>query len=274
MKAAVVQINSTADRDRNLEVAERHVRAAAADGAVLVVLPEKWPLLVDGQELIDRSEAIDGETVAAARSWALSLGIHLQAGSFSERGAEGELPSNTALMISPEGEITAEYRKIHMFDVIAGGVEYRESSFEKAGDRLVVAEADRARIGMSICYDLRFPELFRSLLDLGADTYTVPSAFTAATGKPHWQPLLRARAIENQAFVLAANQVGEADPKFNSWGHSMIVDPWGEILSVLEAGEGFASADLDYGRLAEVRRQLPAVEHRRPALLRTEKKTA
>jgi predicted amidohydrolase len=160
----------------------------------------------------------------------------------------------------------AEYRKLHMFDVEAGGVEYRESDHERAGDELVVADLDPLRIGLTVCYDLRFPELFRALLDRGANAFTVPSAFTSATGRDHWEVLLRARAIENQAFVLASNQAGTAEPSYDSWGHSMIVDPWGEVLAEVETGEGYAVADLDLRRQAEVRSKLPAVEHRRPEI--------
>ncbi|MGK2954420.1 MAG: carbon-nitrogen hydrolase family protein [Solirubrobacterales bacterium] len=268
MRAAVVQMNSTADRDRNLEVAERLVRASASDGAALVVLPEKWPLMAAGEVLVAGSEPIDGPAMSAAGGWAAELGINLQAGSFTE-SAEGDgLPTNTAVMFSPEGEATATYRKIHMFDVDVGGVEYRESSFEQAGEETTVVSAGEATVGMTICYDLRFPELFRALLDEGVDTYTVPSAFTATTGRDHWETLVRARSIENQAFVIAANQVGQADPEFESFGHSMISDPWGTVLARVEDGEDFAAADLDFDRLAETRASLPAVNHRRPELFR------
>ncbi len=274
MRAAVVQINSGADRTRNIEVAGDLVRAAAGDGARLVVLPEKWSLLGDGRVLAEGAEAIDGEAIGAAREWATELGIHLLAGSFTESSPEG-LPTNTSVLISPEGAVISTYRKLHMFDVEAGGVEYRESDHERAGNEIAaVVEvpdsdgADRPAVGMTICYDLRFPELFRVLLDQGATVFTVPSAFTAATGRDHWKPLLRARAIENQAFVLAANQTGQAPPSYDSWGHSMIVGPWGEILAEAEAGEGFASADLDLDHLAEVRRKLPAVDHRRTEIFR------
>lgn len=138
----------------------------------------------------------------------------------------------------PEGQIVCSYDKLHMFDVEAGGVEYRESDHEQAGDGLAVADAGDLRIGLTICYDLRFPELFRALLDRGATAFTVPSAFTSATGRDHWETLLRARAIENQAFVLAANQVGTAAPSYDSWGHSMIVGPWGEVLAEVKEGRG------------------------------------
>ncbi|MGK2931360.1 MAG: carbon-nitrogen hydrolase family protein [Solirubrobacterales bacterium] len=272
MRAAVAQINTTADRDRNLEVAERLVRAAAAEGAELVVLPEKWPWLTAGEQQADGAEPLDGPAMTAAGSWAKELGISLQAGSFTETATDGDRPGNTAVMFSPEGKAIATYRKIHMFDVDIAGVEYRESTFERAGDETTVVTAGEARVGMTICYDLRFPELFRALLDDGADTFTVPAAFTATTGRAHWEPLLRARAIENQSFVLAAGQVGHATPEIESWGHSSIVDPWGEILALVEDGEGFAVADLDYSRQATTRAGLPAIEHRRPGLFLREMK--
>jgi len=265
MRAAVVQINSTDDRDRNLERAGLHVAQAAAAGAELVVLPEKWPLLAAGEDLAAGAQPIDGEAVTAARGWAREHGVALLAGSFTE-AHPGEMPSNTSLLVSPEGEISASYRKIHMFDVDVGGVSYRESSYEQAGDRLVTSDLGQARIGMAVCYDLRFPELFRALLDLGANLFTLPSAFTVATGRDHWEVLVRARAIENQSFVLAAGQVGRAEPEYDSWGHSMIVGPWGEVLAGVESGEGFAVADLDFDRLRQIRGSLPAVTHRRPGL--------
>lgn len=265
MRAAVVQINSGADRARNIEVAGSLVRSAADDGAELVVLPEKWPLLADGQALTEGAESLEGEAIDAARGWATGFGIHLLAGSFTEASGAG-LPTNSSVLVAPDGELLARYRKLHMFDVEAGGVEYRESDHERAGDRLAVADAGQLRIGLTVCYDLRFPELFRALLDRGANAFTVPSAFTAATGRDHWEVLLRARAIENQAFVLAANQVKTAEPSYDSWGHSMIVGPWGEVLAEVEEGEGFAVADLDLDRQAEIRRKLPAIDHRRPEI--------
>ena len=268
MRAAVVQINTTADRDRNLEVAERLVRAASSDGAELVVLPEKWPWLAAGEDQPSGSQPVDGPAMSAAGSWAAELGISLQAGSFTESGAGGGKPSNTALMFSPEGEVTATYRKIHMFDVDVGGVEYRESSTEAAGDEVVAAPLGTAKLGMTVCYDLRFPELFRALLDLGADIFAVPSAFTAVTGRDHWQVLLRARAIENQAFVVAANQFGTAEPHFDSWGHSLIVDPWGRVLADAGEAEGYAIADLDFAERDRILGSLPAIHNRRPDLFR------
>jgi predicted amidohydrolase len=266
MRAAVVQVNSTGDAAANLEAAERQVRAAAADGASLVVLPEKWPLLADGDALAKGAEPIDGPAVSAARSWASGLGIWLLAGSFTEAHPAGR-PSNTSLLIDRDGKIAATYRKIHMFDVDVDGIAYRESEVEEAGDQVVVAGLEGRRVGMAVCYDLRFPELFRAMVDRGATLFTLPSAFTVPTGRAHWETLVRARAIENQAFMLAAGQVGRAEPKFDSWGHSMIVDPWGRVLAGLEGeSEGFAAADLDFAGQSKIRADLPALINRRPDL--------
>jgi predicted amidohydrolase len=245
LRAAVVQLNSTNDKVRNLASAERLVRAAAADGAELIALPEKWNLLAGGEELLAGAEALDGPSLSAARGWARELGIHLLAGSVSERGP-GDKAFNTSALIGPDGGDLAVYRKIHMFDVDVGGVAYRESEHEESGEEIVTAPLAEITVGLSVCYDLRFPELFRILAVRGARILTVPSAFTLATGRDHWEVLLRARAIENQAFVLAPNQVGEAPPHFSSYGHSTIVDPWGEVLATAADGECFVAAELDF----------------------------
>lgn len=263
MRAAAVQLNSNADKARNLAAAERLVRAAAADGAKLVALPEKWNLLAGGEELVAGAEALDGPSLTAARGWARDLGIHLLAGSIAERG-EAELVSNTSVLIGPEGEDLATYRKIHMFDVDAGGVSYRESEHEQPGSEIVTAPIGELIAGLSVCYDLRFPELFRILALRGARILAVPSAFTAATGRDHWEVLLRARAIENQAFVLAPNQIGAAPPHFDSFGHSAIIDPWGKVLAMAPDEECFVAADLDLGAQDRVRAELPALANRRP----------
>jgi len=263
MRAAAIQLNSTADVDRNLATAERLVDAAAAAGAELVVLPEKWSALGPGEMLLELAEPLDGPIVTAARGWAQRLGITLLAGSVGERIEGSERIANTSLLIAPDGEIEATYRKIHMFDVDVGGVSYRESEHERAGEEVVVAPAAGTDLGMTICYDLRFPELFRILALRGARVITVPSACTATTGRDHWEVLLRARAIEDQLFVVAANQFGTAPPSFSSWGHSMIVDPWGRILDVLADGEGHAIADLDLGEVERVRAQVPSLASRR-----------
>jgi predicted amidohydrolase len=263
LRAAAVQLNSNADKARNLAVAERLVRAAAADGAELVALPEKWNLLAAGDELVAGAEALDGPSLSAARDWARDLGVHLLAGSIAERG-EAELASNTSVLIGPEGEDLATYRKVHMFDVDAGGVSYRESEHEQPGSELVTAPVGELIAGLSVCYDLRFPELFRILALRGARVLMVPSAFTAATGRDHWEVLLRARAIENQAFVLAPNQIGTAPPHFDSFGHSAIVDPWGKVLAMAPGEECFVAADLDLGDQDRIREELPSLANRRP----------
>ena len=263
MRAAVVQLNSTGDKARNLEVAERLVRAAAADGSELVALPEKWNLLAGGEELIAGAESLDGPSLSAARGWSRELGIHLLAGSVAEHGSDGRA-FNTSVLIDPAGEDVATYRKIHMFDVEVGGVSYRESKHEEPGEEIVTATVAGATVGLSVCYDLRFPELFRILAVRGARVLTVPSAFTLATGRDHWEVLLRARAIENQAFVIAPNQYGEAPPHFSSNGRSAIVDPWGVVLATAPDGECFAAAELDFAAQDRVRESLPSLANRRP----------
>jgi predicted amidohydrolase len=263
LRAAAVQLNSTNDKARNLAAAKHLVRAAAADGAELVALPEKWNLLAGGEELLAGAEALDGPSLTAARGWARALGIHLLAGSVAERG-EGEKASNTSVLIGPDGEDLAVYRKIHMFDVDAGGVSYRESEHEQPGSEVVTGPVGELIAGLSVCYDLRFPELFRILALRGARVLTIPSAFTAATGRDHWEVLLRARAIENQAFVIAPNQVGTAPPHFDSFGHSAIVDPWGAVLASAPEEECFVAADLDLAAQDDVRESLPSLANRRP----------
>jgi len=263
LRAAAVQLNSTGDKARNLASAERLVRAAAADGAELVALPEKWNLLAAGEELLAGAEALDGPSLTAARGWARALGIHLLAGSICERGEDKA--ANTSVLIGPDGEDLAAYRKLHMFDVDAGGVSYRESEYERPGEEIVTAAlGDEITLGLGVCYDLRFPELFRILALRGARLITLPSAFTTVTGRDHWEVLLRARAIEDQVFLLATNQVGTAPPHYDSFGHSAIVDPWGRVLALAPDEECFVAADLDFGAQDRVRAELPSLANRRP----------
>jgi deaminated glutathione amidase len=271
MRAAAIQLNSTADKDRNLASAERLVRGAAAGGAELIVLPEKWNILGDAEALHEGAEPLGGPTLTAAASWARELGIHLVAGSIAERVDGQSKLFNTSTLIGPDGELQARYRKIHMFDVDVGGVTYRESENEEPGDEIVPAAiggSPEVTLGMTVCYDLRFPELYRILSVRGATVLSVPSAFTFETGKDHWEVLLRARAIENQAFVIAPNQVGDAPPHYRSYGHSMLVDPWGTILAEVVEGEGIAAADLDYAEQDRVRSTLPSLANRRPGSYR------
>jgi deaminated glutathione amidase len=266
MRVAAVQLNSTAEKARNLAAADALVRAAASDGAELVALPEKWNLLAPGEELVAGAEPLDGPSLTAARGWARTLGIHLLAGSISERSADAddEKPFNASVLIGPDGEDLAVYRKIHMFDVDAGGVSYRESAHEQPGTDIVTAPVGDVLAGLTICYDLRFPELHRILAIRGARLLTVPAAFTTATGRDHWEVLLRARAIENAVFVLAAGQVGKAPPHFDFYGRSAIVDPWGVVLATAPDEECFIAADLDLAAQERVRESLPALANRRP----------
>ena len=264
MRAAAIQLNANDDKGRNLEVAERLVREAAGDGAKLIALPEKWTFLGPPEGIVEAAEPLDGPSITAAAAWARELGINLLAGSFPERLEDKPKPFNTSVMLGPDGEINGVYRKIHMFDVEVGGVTYRESESEDPGEEVVVAEADGVPVGMSVCYDLRFPELYRILALRDARVITVPAAFTERTGRDHWEVLLRARAIENQVFVIAPNQIGEAPPHYRSYGHSMIVDPWGVVLAQAPDAEGFISADLEFGAQDEVRDNLPSLRNRRP----------
>jgi predicted amidohydrolase len=264
MRVAAVQLNSNADKARNLGAAEGLVRAAAAAGAELVALPEKWNLLAPGEELVAGAEPLDGPSLTAARGWARTLGIHLLAGSISERAGEGEKPFNASVLIGPDGEDLAVYRKIHMFDVDTGGVSYRESAHEQPGAEIVTAPVGDLVAGLTICYDLRFPELHRILAVRGARLLTVPAAFTSTTGRDHWEVLLRARAIENAVFVLAPGQVGKAPPHFDCYGRSAIIDPWGVVLATAPDEECFIVADLDLAAQERVRESLPALANRRP----------
>ncbi len=264
MRVAAVQLNSTDDKARNLEVAERLVRAAAAAGAELIGLPEKWNVLGGTEALRDGAEPLDGPTLSAVGAWARELSVHVLAGSISELDPEREKRRNTSTLIGPDGEVGASYRKIHMFDVDIGGVSYRESAHEDPGDQIVLGHAGDLAVGLTVCYDLRFPELYRALAVRGARLITVPAAFTLHTGRDHWEVLLRARAIENQLFVLAPGQLGKEPPHYHSFGRSMIVDPWGVVLATAPDEECFVAADLDLEALERVRARLPALAHRRP----------
>jgi predicted amidohydrolase len=264
MKAAAVQLNSTADFGANLATADRLTRAAAVDGAQLIVLPEKWTAMGSEDELRACAEPLDGRAVSWARDTAAELRVDLVAGSFLERIPGEERFANTCVHVNPSGAVRAVYRKLHMFDVSIDGRSYRESDIELPGEEIVLSEtASGVGLGLSICYDLRFPELFRVLTVGGARILALPSAFTLPTTRDHWEVLVRARAIENQAFVIAANQVGPHPGGLRSGGRSMIVDPWGVVLAQAPEGEQHILAELDLERQLEIRAQLPALAHRR-----------
>lgn len=297
MKVAAIQLNSSSEKDENIAAADGEVRAAAGNGAELILLPEKWTAIGGRQALEDASEdlgggvakasagsaagaeggsaagaegqagseRIDGAAFAWARSIAAELSIDLIAGSITERRPGQDLLSNTCLHVGPDGAVKAVYRKIHMFDVEVEGRVYRESEAERPGEEIVLSEtASGVCLGLSICYDLRFPELYRILTLRGAKILLVPAAFTLPTTREHWEVLLRARAIENQAFVIAANQFGKHPGGYQSGGRSMIVDPWGVVLSQAGDREGHILADLDLRFLERVRSALPSLRNRRP----------
>lgn len=270
MKAAAVQLNSSADFDANLATADRLTRDAAADGAQLIVLPEKWTAIGGDQELRAAAEPLDGRAVSWARETAAELKVDIVAGSFLERIPGEAKLANTCVHVSAEGGVRAVYRKLHMFDVTIDGRSYRESELELPGQEIVLSETSQGvvapgvELGLAICYDLRFPEIFRILAARGARIFAVPSAFTLPTTRDHWEVLVRARAIENQAYVIAANQVGVHPGGMRSGGRSMIVDPWGVVLAQAPDGEGHVVADMSFERQAEIRTQLPALANRRP----------
>jgi predicted amidohydrolase len=268
VRVAAVQLNSTEDKDRNLEIAGRLVRDAAAAGAELIVLPEKFNVLGTVEHLQAGAEPLDGPTMRLAAELARELGVWLVAGSIVESVDADDKLRNTSALIGPDGEIEAVYRKIHMFDVEVGGVSYRESDCEAPGDEIVLADAGGVALGLSVCYDLRFPEVFRILAVQGARAIALPAAFTLHTGKDHWEVLLRARAIENQLFMIAAGQFGTHPPGHQSYGRSMIVDPWGLTLAVAPDQECFIAADIDLEAQQRIREKLPSLANRRPETYR------
>jgi predicted amidohydrolase len=264
MRAAAVQLQSTNDRDRNLEAADRLTRAAAADGAQLIVLPERLDIRGSAADYAAGAEPLDGAAVAWARRTAGELGVDLVAGSIAERREGHERVANTSVHVGPDGELRAVYRKIHMFDVEVGGVEYRESEHSEPADEIVLSDtASGVSLGLTVCYDLRFPELYRILALRGARIVTVPANFTRITGEAHWEVLLRARAIENQVFAIAPGQGRRPGPEGDSYGNSMIVDPWGVVLARAGGeGECFVAADLDLAHQEEIREKLPSLANR------------
>jgi deaminated glutathione amidase len=271
IRAACVQFSARADKSENVALMAPLVAEAAQRGADIVLLPEKWNAWMDGPRLRPLAERIDsGETVDAMARWAREHGINLIGGSIAI-AADDETVHNVSIAFDRGGNRIAAYTKIHLFDVDVGGFSYRESDGTAAGSDLVTAELDGITIGLTVCYDLRFPELYRALaLDHGARILTIPSNFTLHTGMAHWEVLLRARAIENQAFVLATGQHGTPGGLDKpSYGHSMIIDPWGTVLAQAPDGDGVIVADLDLAAQAAIRERLPALLHIRPDLYQT-----
>jgi predicted amidohydrolase len=262
--AAVVQMTSTTDVERNLAAAEALVERAAARGAAFVGLPENFAFLrSEGQPAPDPQD-LDGPWVRRMAGLARRLKVTLLLGSLPERVPGDARVRNTSVLLGPDGTTVAVYRKIHLFDVDLPGMEHlKESQAAVPGDEVVTADTAIGRVGLSICYDLRFPELYRQLAARAARVLCVPSAFTERTGKAHWEVLLRARAIENLAYVLAPAQVGHHGGGRASHGQAMVVDPWGAVVAQVPDGEGVAVAEIDLERLERLRRELPALAHAR-----------
>jgi predicted amidohydrolase len=264
LRIGLIQMTSTADRAANLDRAATMVRRAASDGARLVALPENFSYLRSEGDPPPRPEPLDGETVTRFSALARDHAIWLLLGSIPEDSGTAGKIHNTSVLLRPDGSTAAVYRKIHLFDVaIPGEVELRESDGVEPGDELITADTPWGRIGLSVCYDLRFPELYRALAFQGATMLFVPAAFTSYTGRYHWEALLRARAIENQCYVAAPAQSGRHSASRSSWGRTTVVDPWGEIVASLGEGEGILAAELDPARVEEVRRRLPCLSHAR-----------
>jgi deaminated glutathione amidase len=269
LRVACVQLNSGAVKADNLEKAERLVARAAATGADLVVLPEKWNAIGSVETLRANAEPLEGgESVGAMAGWARQHGITLVGGSITEIREGREKLSNTCPVFDPPGELVAVYRKIHMFDVEIGGQVYRESEAEEPGEETLVCDVEGWKVGLSVCYDLRFPELYRILALDGAELITVPAAFTLYTGKDHWELLLRARAVENQCYVAAANEWGPHEGGKASYGRSTIVDPWGVVLAQAADEDTVIAAELDRAHLLRIRESLPSLANRQPAAYR------
>ncbi|WP_374675542.1 carbon-nitrogen hydrolase family protein [Ideonella sp.] len=269
MKIAAVQMVSTPDVARNLEAAGRWVAQAAAQGARLVALPEYFCLMGqrDDDKLAIAEADGDGPIQRFLADSARRHGLWLVGGTLPIRGTTPDHVRNACCVYGPTGERVARYDKIHLFAFDNGSEHYDEGRVLEAGEQPVAFdvedEAGRLRVGLSICYDLRFPELYRALMQPACDLLVVPAAFTWTTGQAHWELLLRARAVENQCHVLASAQGGQHENGRRTWGHSMVIDPWGEVLAVQAEGEGVAAADAPLARRAAVRRQLPALAHRR-----------
>lgn len=265
LAVAVVQMNSGDDKRANVDAALEGIDRAAATGARLVALPEVWTYLGPISGNAEAAETIPGPLTDDLAERAREHGIYLHLGSFFERVEGEERLYNTSLVFGPDGHQIARYRKIHLFDVdLAADTAYRESTTIAPGEEIVTFDLDGITVGLAICYDLRFPELFRILALRGADLIVLPSAFTMTTGKDHWEPLLRARAIENAVYMVAPGQVGQHPPGLWCYGRSMIVDPWGLVIVQAPDGPGVISATLDFANQQRIRDQIPSLSNRLP----------
>jgi predicted amidohydrolase len=267
MRVAVVQMNSAEDKAQNLSTAERLLHTAADRNAELAVLPELFTYLGRRRGHREAAEPIPGPTSELLARIARQRHMRIVGGSFLESVTGQERYFNTCLALEADGSIVARYRKLHLFDVDVEGNRYRESDTMAPGDEVVLTKLGDVPVGLTICYDLRFPELYRRLGAGGARIITAPSAFTFETGKDHWDLLVRTRALENQVFVLAAAQFGPHPPGLACYGNAMIVDPWGRVLARAPEGEGVVVADIDFEQQDQIRKSLPALSHRRTEVI-------
>ncbi|MCP4264952.1 MAG: carbon-nitrogen hydrolase family protein [Candidatus Brocadiaceae bacterium] len=265
-KVSVIQFCSNEDRDRNLKLVDKFIGNAVKDGARVVVLPEMFSCCGHTKVMVEKAEDIPGRTISFLSDKARIHGIYIVCGSIFERVGINKV-YNTSVIVGRTGEILVKYSKIHLFDVdIQDKIRYKESENVVAGNKMVTVNMGGIDVGLSICYDLRFCELFRSLALKGAKVVFIPSAFTATTGEYHWEPLIKARAIENQVFMVAANQIGTSPNDITCYGKSMIVDPWGRVLAKAKDNENVITAMVDLDILKEVRTEIPLFEHRRTDL--------
>ena len=265
LNVAIVQMNSRDDKRDNIATALELIDRAAATGARLVALPEVWPYLGPDDAVLDQAETIPGPITELFAQRARRHGIYIHGGSIYEKRSGDPGIYNTTFVLDPTGEIIARYSKIHMYDVVLDGVaEYQESASVTPGDEIAITEIDGIAVGLTICYDLRFPELFRILALRGAQAIMLPAAFTLMTGKDHWEPLIRARAIENELYMIAPAQWGSHLPGKWCYGRSMIVDPWGTVVATAADGVGIVNATVEPARVEAVRRQIPSLANRQP----------
>lgn len=266
MKTACIQMTTSRDPSANLAIIEARVRAAAQAGAQLIALPETCVFMERGRKAMQArlTREADSDDLKILQNLAAQLRVHLLIGSMVLAHEDADKAVNRSVLLTPKGAIGARYDKIHMFDVtLEGGESHAESASYQAGSQLVLADMGSMRLGMSICYDVRFPALYRRLAEAGADIISVPSAFTVPTGAAHWHILLRARAIETGCYIIAPAQIGAHENGRETYGHSLIIDPWGAIIAEAQADDGFILADLDAALVHQARAQIPALKHGR-----------
>lgn len=264
-KLACCQMPLTADKENNLKTAEKMIRAAVSDGAKMVLLPEMYLCPYAGSDFITAAEPADGPANTRMAALAKELGITLFAGSIPEK-EDGHI-YNSCFVFGPDGSLLGRHRKMHLFDVdVKNGISFKESNVLTAGDDITVAETPFGPVGAAICFDVRFPEPFRIMADRGAKLMVIPAAFNMTTGPMHWELALRSRAVDNQCYIAACSSARDMNAKYFAWGHSCIIDPWGNIVSGLDEKPGIAAAEIDTRVVSEVREQLPILSARRQEL--------